>query len=116
MPVIRNIPHESVLSLKDEVQVQPGQVVSKTLVQNSSVSITLFAFAQGEEISSHKSGGDALVTVFEGKGRFTVGGKDHLLSEGESLVMPADIPHAIYAPESFKWMLIIAFPKNDAQK
>lgn len=112
MPTIKNIPHQSVFGLKDEVQVQPGQVVSKTLAQNDAVSITLFAFAEGEEIGSHTSRGDALVTVFEGKGRFTVDGKDYFLTEGESLVMPADLPHAIYAPEAFKWMLIVAFPKK----
>ena len=71
---IRNIDHESVVRLAELVSVQSGQVVSKTLAQNKAVSITLFAFDKGEEIGTHDSTGDAMVTVLEGTGRFTVGG------------------------------------------
>ena len=70
---IRNIDHESVVRLAELVSVQSGQVVSKTLAQNKAVSITLFAFDKGEEIGTHDSTGDAMVTVLEGTGRFTVG-------------------------------------------
>lgn len=65
----KNLPKQMVLQLKDLVQYQPGQVVSRTLVQNDRVSMTLFSFDQGEEISAHASGGDAMVTVLEGRGR-----------------------------------------------
>ncbi len=109
MALLKNIEHEKILQLKDLVAAAPGQVVSKTLVQNKAVSVTLFAFAQGEEISSHKSEGDALVTVFEGTGRFTVNGQDYLLQPGESMVMPAGLPHAISAETDFKWMLTVVF-------
>ena len=109
MAHLKNIDHEKIVKLQDQVQVAPGQVVSKTLVQNRSVSVTLFAFAQGEEISTHQSEGDALVSVFEGIGRFTVNGKEHLLSPGDSLVMPAGLPHAIFAEQDFKWMLTVVF-------
>lgn len=51
MPYIKNVPHEAIFRLADQVQVQPGQVVSKTLAQNDAVSVTLFAFAAGEELS-----------------------------------------------------------------
>ena len=81
---------------------QDGQVVSKTLVQNSSVSMTLFSFDKGEEISTHAAGGDAMVTVLDGTGRFTVGGEVFILSEGETLIMPKNIPHAVYGEERFK--------------
>jgi len=104
-----NIVHEQIVRLKDLVSAAPGQIVSKTLVQNKAVSVTLFAFAKGEEISSHDSEGDALVTVFEGVGRFTVNGVDHILKEGESIVMPATLPHAIQAVEDCKWMLTVVF-------
>ena len=67
----KNIEKQKSLKLKDMVDYQAGQVVSRTLVQNSSVSMTLFSFDEGEEISTHASGGDAMVTVLEGKGRFT---------------------------------------------
>lgn len=69
----KNIEKQTSLRLKDLVNYQDGQVVSKTLVQNASVSMTIFSFDKGEEISTHASGGDAMVTVLEGKGRFTVG-------------------------------------------
>ena len=109
MALLKNIVHEQIVRLKDLVSVTPGQIVSKTLVQNKSVSVTLFAFAQGEEISSHDSEGDALVTVFEGVGRFTINGTNHILKEGESIVMPATLPHAIQAVEDCKWMLTVVF-------
>ncbi len=109
MAILKNIENQKILNLSDLVSVAPGQVVSKTLVQNKAVSITLFAFAQGEEISSHASDGDALVTVFSGSGRFTVDGTDFILKAGDSLVMPAGLPHAIQAEEDFKWMLQVVF-------
>ena len=110
MPYIKNVPHEAIFSLVDQVQVQPGQVVSKTLAQNDAVSVTLFAFAAGEEIGTHDSTGDAMVTVLEGTGRFTVGGTPHLVKAGETLVMPAGVPHAVYGEEAFKWLLTVVFP------
>lgn len=69
----KNIEKETKLKLSQLVDYREGQVVSKTLVQNDYVSMTVFSFAKGEEISSHAAGGDAMVTVLEGKGRFTVG-------------------------------------------
>ena len=77
MAFIKNIEHETVLPLAEQVTVQPGQIVSRTLAQNKAVSVTLFAFDKGEEISTHDSTGDAMVQVLEGKGKFTVGGKKH---------------------------------------
>ena len=96
--------------LAQEVAAQPGQIVSRTLAQNPYVSVTLFAFAEGEEISTHDSAGDAMVQVLEGTGRFTVGGEEHLVHAGEALVMPAGIPHAVFAPEAFKMLLTVVFP------
>ena len=110
MKFIKNIDHETVVKLTDLVSVQPGQVVNKTLAQNKAVSVTLFAFDQGEEIGTHDSTGDAMVTVLEGTGRFTVGGTPHLVKAGETLVMPAGVPHAVYGEEAFKWLLTVVFP------
>ena len=75
----KNIAKQEKLLLKNLVDYQPGQVVSKTLVQNELMSMTLFAFEKGEEISTHAAGGDAMVTVLEGTGRFTVGGVPHIV-------------------------------------
>ncbi len=66
--IMKNIRKAEALKLKDELQYQEGQVVSKTLIQNEAVSITLFSFAKGEEISTHESGGDALVRAWTAKG------------------------------------------------
>ena len=105
----KNIERQMNLQLKEQVAYQPGQVVSKTLVQNDKVSMTLFSFDKGEEISTHAAGGDAMVTVLEGTGRFTVGDEIFLLNEGETLIMPKDIPHAVYGVEQFKMQLIVSF-------
>lgn len=105
----KNIEKQMKLQLKEQVAYQPGQVVSKTLVQNDKVSMTLFSLDKGEEISTHAAGGDAMVTVLEGTGRFTVGDEIFLLNEGETLIMPKDIPHAVYGEEQFKMQLIVSF-------
>ena len=113
MAYLKNIDHETVLNLAGQVEVQPGQIVSRTLAQNDAVSITLFAFAAGEEISTHSSEGDAMVLVLEGTGRFTVDGKSYAVSAGETLVMPAGKPHAVNADQDFKMMLTVIFPRED---
>ena len=105
----KNIKKQVSLKLKDLVDYQEGQVVSKTLVQNEQLSMTIFSFDKGEEISTHASGGDAMVTVLEGTGRFTVGGEVFILNEGETLIMPKDIPHAVYGEEQFKMQLTFSF-------
>ena len=105
----KNIDKQAKLQLKDQIDYQPGQVVSKTLVQNDKVSMTIFSFDKGEEISTHAAGGDAMVTVLEGIGRFTVGDDVFSLNEGETLIMPKDIPHAVYGEEKFKMQLIVSY-------
>lgn len=105
----KNVDKQTVLKLGDLVAYQQGQVVSRTLVQNESVSMTIFSFDQGEEISTHAAAGDAMVTVLEGVGRFTVGGEVFYLREGQTLIMPKDIPHAVYGEERFKMQLIVSY-------
>lgn len=105
----KNIEKQTKLQLKDQIDYQTGQVVSKTLVQNDKVSMTIFSFDKGEEISIHAAGGDAMVTVLEGTGRFTVDGEVFLMNEGETLIMPKDIPHAVYGEEKFKMQLTVSF-------
>lgn len=105
----KNIEKQEKLCLKDLVEYKEGQIVSKTLVQNQLVSMTLISFDKGEEISTHAAGGDAMVTVLEGTGRFTVGGKVFILNAGETLIMPKDIPHAVFGEEKFKMQLVVSF-------
>ena len=106
---IKNIPHEEIVTLRELVPCQEGQVVSRTLAQNDAVSVTLFSFAKGEEISTHRSQGDAFVTCLEGVGKITVDGKEYILKEGQSSVMPADLPPAVYGEEAFKMLLVVIF-------
>lgn len=105
----KNIEKQIKLQLKDLVEYQPNQVVSQTLVQNDAVSMTIFSFDQDEEISTHASGGDAMVTVLEGTGKFTVGDQVFILQEGETLIMPKGIPHAVYGEKRFKMQLTVSF-------
>ena len=105
----KNIDKQVKLELKDLVAYQEGQVVSKTLVQNELVSMTIFSFDKGEEISTHAAAGDAMVTVLEGKGRFTVADDVFYLEAGETLVMPKDIPHAVFGEERFKMQLVVSY-------
>lgn len=106
---MKNIKKGEVLTLKEQVEYQTGQVVSKTLIQNDAVSITLFSFDKGEEISTHSSEGDAFVTCLDGVGKITIDGVEYELNEGESIVMPAGHPHAVYGKELFKMLLVVVF-------
>lgn len=109
MDGMKNISKAEVLTLRDQVAYQSGQVVSRTLAQNEHVSVTLFSFDKGEEISTHESGGDAMVTCLDGVGRITIDGVEHILHEGESIVMPARHPHTVYGQEQFKMLLVVVF-------
>ena len=105
----KNIDKKKILELKEMVEYQQGQVVSKTLVQNELVSVTIFSFDKGEEISTHASSGDAMVTVLEGEGKFTISGEEYYLEEGQTIVMPKDEPHSVYGEEKFKMLLVVSF-------
>jgi quercetin dioxygenase-like cupin family protein len=109
--IIKNIEHSEVLTLADQVAYQEGQIVSKTLAQNKNHSLTLFAFEKGEEISSHESNGDAFVIALDGVGKLTIGDREYLLHQGEAIVMPAKVPHAVFAEERFKMFLTVLFPE-----
>lgn len=107
---IKNIPSEEIFDLSDQVEYLPGQVVSRTIAQNSAQSLTIFAFDKGEEISSHSSHGDALITVLDGEGRITIDGTSFILHKGQSILMPAGKPHSVFAQEKFKMFLTVIFP------
>ena len=113
---IKNIEHSVVLPIADEVAYQMGQIVSKTLTQNKYHSLTLFAFAKGEEISSHESDGDAMIVALDGTGKITIDGSEYILNAGETIVMPAKKSHAVFAQEYFKMLLIVIFPERENNK
>lgn len=107
--IMKNIDKASVIKLKEQISYQEGQVVSRTLVQNEAVSITLFSFDKGEEISAHESGGDAFVYCLDGVGRIMIDGNYYEICEGDAIVMPAKHPHAVYGKERFKMLLTVVF-------
>ena len=109
MTGIKNLDKSTVLHLKEQIAYQPGQGVSRTLAQNEALSVTLFSFDKGEEISTHESGGDAFVTCLDGVGRITIDGVNYELREGDSIVMPARHPHAVFGQEQFKMLLVVVF-------
>lgn len=109
--ILKNIAQSEIITLKEQVDYLKGQIVSKTLVQNESVSMTLFAFDQNEEISTHESTGDAVVTCLDGVGEVVIDDQKYLIKEGETIVMPANRPHSVYGKECFKMLLTVVFPK-----
>ena len=108
--ILKNIEFEKALEMASLVTYQESHIVSRTLVQNKSLSITLFSFDAGEEISSHESHGDALVYILDGSTSITIGEKAHSVNAGQTIVMPASVPHALKALEPFKMLLIVVFP------
>jgi quercetin dioxygenase-like cupin family protein len=97
----KNTPHR----LIDLVSYQNGSVVSKTLIERKTGTVTLFAFDKGQALSEHKAPFDALVCVLDGEAEISIAGEAALVKAGEMLVMPADVPHALKAVEPFKMML-----------
>ena len=107
--LIKNIEFSKVIDFESLVQYQEGQVVSRTLSQGKNLSLTLFAFDSGEEISSHSSDGDALVYLLDGQAEIEIGEDTFTMRKGQTIVMPAGIPHALSAQERFKMLLIVVF-------
>ena len=107
--LIKNIDFSKVVEMETLVEYQDGTVVSRTLAQGRPLSVTLFAFDKNEEISSHSAGGDAMVYILDGQAEITIDGKVFIAKKGETIVMPANIPHALKAIERFKMLLIVVF-------
>jgi quercetin dioxygenase-like cupin family protein len=105
--LIKNIPFSEPHNLANLVDYEEGRVVSRTFSQNSSLSLTLFAFDEGEGVSTHTAPGDALVQVLDGEALVNIDGKEMNLCAGEVVVMPADIPHSVTAVKRFKMLLTV---------
>ena len=114
MAFIKNIEHEEIVRLADEISANTGRSSVKHW-RRTAASVSRCSLLQGEEIGTHDSAGDAMVTVIEGKGRFVVDGREYCLSAGETLVMPARKPHSVHAEDAFKMLLTVVFPRNDSE-
>jgi quercetin dioxygenase-like cupin family protein len=104
---IKNIEFSQALDFAGLVEYQQGKVISLTFVQNETLSMTLFAFAKGEGVSTHSAPGDAMVYILDGQAEITIGDKKLTAGTGQVVVMPADIPHGVDAVENFKMLLIL---------
>ncbi len=91
--------------LIDIVDYQKGAVVSKTIIEKKTGTVTLFAFDQGQGLSEHKAPFDALVQVLDGEVEIKISGKPFCLKQGDIIIMPANEPHALKAVKSFKMLL-----------
>lgn len=94
-----------VFSFNDSVEYASGGILSKTVIKKESGNISLFSFAAGEALSEHTVPFDAVIQVIDGRGEITIGGKPFILKAGESVIMPANVPHAVKAVEKFKMVL-----------
>jgi quercetin dioxygenase-like cupin family protein len=95
----------AVFSFAGSVEYASGAIVSKTILKKQTGNISLFAFDIGEALSEHTAPFDAMIQVVDGRGEITIGGKPYLVSTGESIIMPAGIPHSVRAVERFKMVL-----------
>src|SRR5512137_664116 len=94
-----------VFSFAGSVDYADGAIVSKTVLKKQTGNISLFAFDKGEALSEHTAPFDAMIQVVDGKGEILIGGKSFLVGQGETIIMPADISHAVKAVEKFKMVL-----------
>ena len=92
---------------KDLVDYHEGSIVSRTIIDKTTGTCTLFAFSEGQGLSEHTAPFDALVYILDGETEVTISGKSIQLGEGEMIIMPANKPHALRAPAKFKMMLVM---------
>ena len=92
-------------SFNDSVEYSAGGIVSKTVLKKETGNISLFSFDKGEALSEHTAPFDAMIQVIDGKGEIIIGGRPNILEAGQSIIMPANIPHAVRAVEKFKMVL-----------
>jgi quercetin dioxygenase-like cupin family protein len=95
----------AVFSFNESVDYAQGAIVSKTVLKKETGNISLFAFDKGEALSEHTAKFDAMIGVVDGRAEIIIAGKSYLVKAGETIIMPANIPHAVKAVERFKMVL-----------
>jgi quercetin dioxygenase-like cupin family protein len=96
-----------VIHLKDLVTYQDGSIASRMIINKKAGNITIFSFDEGEGLSEHTAPFDAVVTILDGECEIRVSGETHLLKEGDTIIFPANAPHALSAVTPFKMILIM---------
>ena len=107
MPVT---PHSEIMKLPALADYQAGAIVSRQIIKGEGGNVTLFAFDEGQELSEHSTPFHALVQVLDGEAEIRISGKPFVLKAGESILMPADHPHALKASKKFKMLLTMIKP------
>jgi len=93
--------------LSATVEIAPGAIVSRTLARSAGGNVTVFAFDEGQALAEHSAPFDAMVHLLEGALVVIIAGEEYPLGPGDAIIMPADVPHAVRAPEPAKWMLVM---------
>ena len=101
----KELPKSESLNLTNSISYAEGAIVSKTIIKQAKGNVSLFAFDKGEELSEHTAPFDALVQIIDGSAEITIDGHPDQLSAGDSIIMPANIPHALVAVTPFKMVL-----------
>ncbi|MGB2763251.1 MAG: cupin domain-containing protein [Candidatus Aminicenantaceae bacterium] len=91
--------------LNEAIEYSKGSIVSKTIIEKKTGTITLFSFDEGQNLSEHKAPFDALVFIIDGEGEIIINKRSHILKTGQMIIMPANIPHAVNAKKKFKMLL-----------
>ena len=104
-PGAAGVPHGQALALADLVAYAEGAIVSRTLAETDGGTVTLFAFDAGQGLSEHSAPFDALVQILDGRAELVIGGQAVQAGAGDLVVMPANVPHAVQAPQQFKMLL-----------
>lgn len=99
------IPRGQAIEVSDLVDYAAGSIVSRTIAENDAGTITLFAFDEDQGLSEHSAPFDAVVQILDGRALLTIGGEQVEAIAGQMVVMPADVPHSIKAPQPFKMLL-----------
>ena len=94
-----------IIAFRDSIQYVNDSIVSQQIIKNSSGNVTLFAFDKDQQLSEHSAPFDALVQVLDGTTEIRIAGKPYSLKSGEAIILPANVPHAVYASERFMMLL-----------
>lgn len=98
-------PKADVLNMTDMIDYSTGGVISKQVLKSEAGNITLFSFDKGQGLSEHAAPFDAFVQILDGEAEVKIDGKPLILTAGQSVIMPANIPHALHAVKQFKMLL-----------
>jgi quercetin dioxygenase-like cupin family protein len=92
--------------LTTSIEYSPEGIISRQIVRTDAGRVTLFSFDEGQTLSEHTAAFDEIIQVLEGETNVIINGKENILTAGEAMIMPANVPHALKAVKKFKMILI----------